>query len=349
MRPGLAGGGAQENDSRFLIWPCRQRDDTILTLLPGGDDMKLQLRVLRRWITLALFAVSLPVTPAAATCTLTSLTTLPLTIAGSRLYVPVSMNETPGLFLLDTGAELTLLTSAFAARSSVGLDRHAGQKTIGGVGGRETLPVNMAHARRIDVGKISFNDWEFAVVAPEAGGLGGIEHDGVLGMDFLHYFDLDIDLPAATLTLWRLTDCKDIHPEWKGDYDAIPVKHTARQKVTMPIFIDNAFLDVVFDTGSPGAWLTHDAASKAGATDAMLAKDNEAGAGGFGGHVPAVRHRFQLLLVGSAQFPNPTLTVENETSRREYADGLVGWRFLNARKIWISYATDTLFVQPVGK
>lgn len=311
--------------------------------------MKPNFRFFRRGLLLALFAATILAKQAGATCTLTSITTVPLTIAGSRLYVPVSMNETQGLFLVDTGSELTMLSSAFAAQSHVGLDRHAGQKTIEGVGGRETLPVNMAHARRIDVGKISFNDWEFAVLAPEAGGLGGIEHDGVLGMDFLHYFDVEIDLAAETLTVWRLTDCKEIHPEWQGDYDAIPLKHTARQKVTIPIFIDNAFLDVVFDTGSPGAWITHDAAARAGATDAMLAKDGEAGAGGLGGHVPAVRHRFQLLLVGSGQFPNPAITVENETGRREYADGLVGWRFLNARKIWISYATDTLFVQPAGK
>jgi predicted aspartyl protease len=304
---------------------------------------------LLRWLTLVGFAAALPLGQAAATCTLSSLTTIPLTIAGSRLYVPVSMNETQGLFLVDTGSQLTLLTSAFAAQSHVGLDRHAGQEVLSGLGGRETLPVNMAHARRIDVGKIAFNDWEFAVVPPEAGGLGKTAHEGILGMDFLHYFDIDMDLAAGTLTLWRLTGCKDIYPEWKGDYDAIPLKHTPQQSVTIPIFIDNAFLDVAFDTGADGAWLTHSAAARAGATDAMLAKDAESGAGGIGGRVPAVNHRFQLLMVGSGQFPNPTIGVESETSRREYVDGLVGWRFLNARKIWISYATDTLFVQPLGK
>ena len=311
--------------------------------------MNLHFRFRRRWLPLAVFAALLPAGPAAATCTLTSITTVPLTIAGPRLYVPVSMNETPGLFMLDTGSETTILTSAFAVQAHVGLDKHAGLISLEGIGGRSTLPVNQAHARRIDVGKIAFNDWEFAVVPPEAGGLGKTDHEGILGMDFLHYFDIDMDLETGTLTLWRLAECKDIHPEWKGDYDAIPLKHTASHSVTLPIFIDNAFLDVEFDTGSPGAWLTHEAAFKAGATDAMLEKDAEAGAGGIGGHVPAVRHRFQLLLVGSGQFPNPMIAVERETSRREYADGLVGWRFLNARKIWISYATDTLFVQPHGK
>jgi predicted aspartyl protease len=258
------------------------------------------------------------------------------------------MNETSGLFLVDTGSQVTLLTSAFAARAHVGLDSHAGQLTISGIGGRETLPVNQAHARRINVGKIAFNDWEFAVVPPQAGGLGKTEHDGILGMDFLHYFDIDMDLAAGTLTLWRLAGCKDLHPEWKGDYDAIPLKHTPSQSVTIPIFVDNAFFDVMFDTGAPAAWLTHDAAARAGATDAMLAKDPEAEAGGIGGRVPSVLHRFQLLLVGSGQFPNATIVVEREATRSFYADGMVGWRFLNARKIWISYATDTLFVQPLG-
>jgi predicted aspartyl protease len=121
---------------------------------------------LLRWLAVPALAASWPAGPAAATCTLTSITTIPLTVTGSRLYVPVSMNETPGLFLLDTGAQQTVLTASFAAQSHVGLDQHAGREVFSGVGGRDTLPVNMAHVRRIDVGKIAFNDWEFAVMAP---------------------------------------------------------------------------------------------------------------------------------------------------------------------------------------
>jgi predicted aspartyl protease len=289
------------------------------------------------------------VSAADAACILEKNTTLPLTVAGPRLYVPVSINSSEGLFLLDTGSERTILTADFASKAHVGMDVHAGRGTITGVGGRETLPVNQAHARRIDVGTIAFQDWEFAVLPPEAGGLGKTQHDGVLGMDFLHYFDIDVDLQGSQLTLWRISGCHDIHPEWQGDYDAIPLQHTAHQSVTIPIFVDNAFLNVVFDTGAHSLLLTHDAGLKAGYTDAMGALDKDTGGRGFGGRFLSVVHRFKLLLVGKGEFDNPAIVVETESPRTSYGDGLINWRYLKARKFWISYATNTLFVQSDGK
>jgi predicted aspartyl protease len=283
---------------------------------------------------------------AAATCTLGSVAAVPLTISGSRLYVPVSLNETEGRFLVDTGASLTVLAANYAARSHVGIDVHAGQKIFSGAGGRETLPVNQAHVRRIEVGKLAFQDWEFAVL-PEAAGETG--RDGVLGMDFLHYFDLDFDLVGRTLTLWRLSGCSDIHPEWQGDYDAIPLVHTANQGVTMPIFIDNAFLNVEFDTGADGVLLTRAAGARAGVSDEWLAKATDTRRTGIGGHFPSTTYQFQLMLVGKGEFDHPAVDVETESHRTSYADGLIDWRYLKARKFWVSYATNTLFVQPAGK
>ncbi len=294
------------------------------------------------------FLCMTPATAANAECTVTKVGTMPLTVVGSRLYVPVTMNDTDGVFMLDTGAEKTLLNGDFASRAHVGLDRHAGGITFSGGGGRETLRVNQAHVRRTDIGKVAFNDWEFAVMPPEAGGLAKDERDGILGMDFLHYFDMDMDLQAGTLNLWRLAGCKDIHPEWQGDYDAIPMTHTARQNVTIPIMLDNVFLDIVLDTGAAGLLISRDAATRLGLTDAMLAADKGAAAAGIGGKFPSVRHRFQKLMVGSGQIDKPMVVVETEAHRTVYGDGLMDWRYLGAKKIWLSYGTNTLFVQKKG-
>ena len=287
--------------------------------------------------------------PAAATCELSKVTTVKLTIEGSRLYVPVSINETEGQFILDTGSELTMLNADFADQAHVGLSTYAGQVSMTGLGGRSSLPVNQAHARTTEVGTIKFPDWLYPVLPREMVAKDKTERQGLLGMDFLHYFDMDMDLQAGTLTLWRVTGCTDIHPEWQGDYDAIPLKHTVRQSVTMPIFVDDAFLDVVFDTGADGAWLTRDAAARAGVTDEMLAKDKSDNGAGVGGEVAAAAHLFKLLLIGSGEFPNARITVETKRRQSFYSDGLVDWRFLRARKIWISYPTNTLFVQKIAK
>jgi predicted aspartyl protease len=286
---------------------------------------------------------------ASAACKVGLVTTLPLTISGPRLYVPVSVNETAGLFMVDTGAAETILTGAFAKKSVVGLLETPEQYTIPGVGGRATLPVMKAHTRRVDIGTVSFPDWAFLVLPPEAGGLGKTEHDGILGMDFMHYFDIDVDIEGHKLSFWRVTGCTDIHPVWQGDYDAIPLKHTAGQNVSLPMFIDNAFLDIVFDTGAAGVLLTHGAALQAGATDAQLARDPDPHGGGIGGKFPAVVHHFKLMLVGKAEFDNPAIVVETENHTSFYADGLMDWRYLKPRKFWLSYATKTLFVQSAPK
>jgi predicted aspartyl protease len=285
------------------------------------------------------------VTSARAECTLTKVGTMKLTVDGSRLYVPVSMNDTDGVFLLDTGSERTILNGGFAERAHVGLDRHAGQTMMSGGGGRESLLVNQAHVRHTDIGKVAFNDWEFVVMPAESGGLAKAERDGILGMDFLHYFDMDIDLQAGKLNLWRVAGCTDIHPEWKGNYDAIPMAHTGHQNVTIPIMLDNVFLDVVLDTGAGGLLLSREAASKLGLTDAMLGTEKDAGSAGIGGKFPAVLHRFNMLMVGTGKIKSPMARVETEAHRTGYGDGLMDWRYLGAQKIWHSYGTNTLFVQ----
>jgi len=297
-------------------------------------------------ITAALLA---PLASAHATCGLGKAGTMPLTIQASRLYIPVTMNDTNGVFMVDTGSERSIVDGAYADRAGIGIDRHAGQGTLRGVGDRETIPVNQGHVRSAKIAGIAFHDWEFPIVPAEVGGLGRDEHDGLLGMDFLHFFDLDFDLEAHTLTLWRVVGCSDIHPEWQGDYDAIPLKHTAGQRVTMPIFIDDAFLDVNLDTGADGAIITLDAAHRAGVTDAMLAHDADPQGAGIGGHFAAAVHQFKLLLIGSGQFPNARVAVDLNPKNEGFQDGLVDWRFLHARRFWLSYATSTLFVQKAVK
>jgi predicted aspartyl protease len=291
--------------------------------------------------------------PSRATCNVNRATTVPLTIEGSHLLVPVSINETPGQLLLDTGSEDTLLSSAYADRAHIGMSHYSGdtnairyyeRKYYHG-SNNSSLPMLQAHARHIEVGTISFQDWQFSVVPAEAAGAGFVARDGNLGMDFLHYFDIDIDLQARKLTLWRVTGCTDIHPVWQGDYDAIPLKHTGHQNFTIPAFVDNAELELEFDTGAGGVWLTRGAASKAGVTDAMLAKDRPVQTTEVGVALQDSVHQFQVLLIGNGEFDKPDIFVEREKSTYAGPDGLVDWRYMNAQRLWISYVTNTLFVQ----
>ena len=294
-----------------------------------------------------LMATSLP---AAATCTVGKLTTVPATVIGDEIYLPITMNEATGLFLLDTGSAETMLNSAFADKAGANMDRRAGRYVYVGAGNKETLPAFKGHIRVTHIGDIHYQDWEYAIA--DLGGVspGGTPMGGVLGMDFMHYFDVEIDFAAKTVSIYRLTGCMDVHPpSWSGDYDAIPLKHTPDHNLTLPVFLDNADLDMEFDTGAEGILVTRDAAAKAGADNAMLARDQANQGGGIGGRFAIARHHFKLLLIGGGVYPDVDLAVENERGRSGQTDGLVGLAALKAQRVWISFTTNTLFVQGAPK
>jgi predicted aspartyl protease len=295
-----------------------------------------------------LLAACLAAPPVSATCTIGRAAIVPLTVQSGRAIIDISMNGHPGKFEVDTGAAETLLDPTYAQDAHVGLDRNAGQLVMVGAGGHQSLRIWRAHVRQTQIGGLKFPDWEYAVLD---GPLPSQFHvDGLLGTDFMHYFDIELDGPAGQMTIWRLSDCKDVRPAWAGDFDAIGLKPTKGQKLSMPIWIDNAFLDVLFDTGAGGLLLTRDAANRAGATDQALDRDRASNGKGVGGAFDVSVHRFHTLLVGSGVFNNPEIAVDAHPLRGngdtyDGRDGILGLRLLLADKIWISFGTDTLFLQ----
>jgi predicted aspartyl protease len=271
---------------------------------------------------------------------------VPITMVNGYVYLPVTMNGETGNFLLDTGSSETLVDSAFASRAGVGMDRHAGEFVYRGAGNKETLPGFHGHVRITEVGKIRFQDWEYGMLDLSRLSHSGARKDGILGMDFLHYFQIALDFPGKTLSLYRLSGCGDIAPPWKKDYDAIPLSHTPSHKVTIPVFVDNALLNLEFDTGAGGGvLLTRDAAAKAGVDESAIAKDKVTTGTGLAGGFNVAHHRFGLFLVGSAVYKDHVLGIENERSERGETDGLVGLGPLDAERVWLSFSTNTLFVQ----
>jgi hypothetical protein len=300
-----------------------------------------------------LLAASLSVQAAAATCAVAKLTTVPATLLHGKIFVPMTMNEATGLFELDTGSAETLLNADFAQKAGAGMDRRAGQLQYIGAGNKSTLPVFKGHVRMTHLGEIPAQDWEYGIVdlkdtvGRELPGAGGL-----LGMDFLHYFDVEVDFVSKTVSIYRLKNCTgDMHPpSWAGDFDAIPLKHMPDHNLSLPIFLDNAFLDAELDTGWGGPpQVTKAAAAKAGVDEAALARDRAARGFGIGGLFSAYLHRFDMFLIGGGVYPNALLLVENEQPRHGEPEAILGLSALKAQRIWISFTTNTLFVQGAPK
>ena len=118
--------------------------------------------------------------------------------------------------------------------------------------------------------------------------------------------------------------------------------------VSVPVTIGVSTMELTLDTGAPGLVLTRRSAARAGATPEILDEDREIGGNGVNNRAFEARlHIFSRLEFGSQVFGDvPAAVVEN--SRLDRYDGLLGLMFLRRSRVWLSYATGTIFMQPNG-
>lgn len=120
---------------------------------------------------------------------------------GSRIFVQATMPDgVKGLFLIDTGAAISVLSESTAQRLSLDIQRNYGY--VEGLGGRARL--DYAVVDNLALGEAIVPEVSFAVGvrgAPEYAGF--MPLDGILGNNVWSRFVLEVDYPADTLVLHR--------------------------------------------------------------------------------------------------------------------------------------------------
>jgi predicted aspartyl protease len=289
-----------------------------------------------------------------AECRVARVAQMKLTVEHNRLYVPVTVNDTAGEFMVDTGAFHSLIDSGFASRAGVRMDAHQPRYSLGGFGGN-SLPVQAGRLRMLEFAGAKIPDREMPIYDfSQDFARVGVPVDGLLGADLLDLLDVELDFSGNTLSLWRLFDCHDIEPlHWSGDYASIPMTRLSDKHIKIPIWLDGADMDAMLDTGAGGLLLSREAALRAGATAEELAQDRVVEGAGIGGKGTSRRHHFHVLLIGKDEYHDIDAGVSdkpaNASAMFEKYDAIVGMRYLFHHRVWISYGTETLFLQTLPK
>jgi clan AA aspartic protease (TIGR02281 family) len=116
---------------------------------------------------------------------------IPFKREGNLMIVEGAVNGAPVRFIFDTGAELTVLPSSFAARLGVGA-RNGIFITIGGIGGSVDVPLVEAD---IAVGEAEVRDLEATVNDTP------VPDTGLLGANFLSDYKVNIKNAANQIVL----------------------------------------------------------------------------------------------------------------------------------------------------
>jgi predicted aspartyl protease len=258
--------------------------------------------------------------------------------------VTLSVAGGPIRFILDTGAERTLVTPEAAKRLGLTAQEaypRAVQGLTGGIG------ANDARLQHLTAGGHALPDAGVLVSAVALPSDPDRPTDGLLGADILADFDVDLDLPHRRVTLYTKRSCQASPLPWSFSYDTIAAHRSLHDHLFFPVSLDGHQLAAVIDTGSQTTVLDTQAAMTAGLSAALLDHDTASTIRGATAVAAAShRHRFRRLEVGGEAFANATVTITRFSL--EDADLILGIDFLASRRVWFSYGTHQLFIAPSG-
>ncbi len=268
---------------------------------------------------------------------------VPVETIGRLPISTLMLNGQPARFIVDTGAERTVIAEAASQRLGLARDAWVGT-TMSGIGGIQSRPD--ALPRSITLAGVPLVRNTLAhdsslVVTPELRG----QADGLLGRDYLSRYDLDIDLPHQRIGLEAVQGCSGRFLPWPAPYMALKPLLPMQAGIVLPVTLDGHPLRALLDSGASSSLLAAPGMFRVGLGLAQTEADPSQTVNGIGPH-PVVmrRHRFASLSVAGTPWPRPEIWVA-PAHLTPIVDMLLGMDWLAARHVWVSYATGQVFVR----
>jgi Predicted aspartyl protease len=268
---------------------------------------------------------------AAEDCTLAIVSKLPMDIVNAGVMtVPVTLNKKPFQMLVDTGDYYSIITTRTAKLLDVN-PVPAGNFLLRGWGG--TKIDRFVNLDQFGFGRLSRDRTQFMVTPRDE-----LNFDGLLGADFLYFFDLDFDFAKATLNLISPDHCKGKVVYWtKGEYGIVPFDYKDRS-IQLTVMLDGKEVRAVLDTGASDTVMSLEKAEDLFGIDEKTLKDHKG------------RYPFKTLSFGDVSVNNPDISLVSEKASKMLDWGgprlLLGMGVLRRLHLYISYKEETLYVTP---
>jgi hypothetical protein len=296
---------------------------------------------------LSLIVCCLFAAAAHAACRVEPRTTIPVAVVDGHILVTVQVNDVPGTFVLDTGAERTLMGEDVVRRLGIERDGWVAS-AVRGLGGIEQRPNALPRSLRLGGlvlrRRTLLGDSSVTVGPLPVNEIAGRPIAGLLGRDFLGAFDLDLDLPDGRITVYDVSGCDGWFLPWTVAYAAIPLSMPMDAALVVQVLLDGRKLRALIDSGASASLVTASGMVRLGLTPDLLTHDPGGSGGAVGSAaVPMRRHSFSELRVGPDVWRQPVLWVAR-AHVIPIVDMLLGADWLGSRRVWLSFATKQMFV-----
>jgi tetratricopeptide (TPR) repeat protein/predicted aspartyl protease len=276
---------------------------------------------------------------AASSCKLSRLAELPITIVGARATVPVKINGQEAPFIIDSGAELGVLSGSWAKR----LDVHAtngSDRALSGIGGIQR--VHRATIDQFNLAGLPLRRMEFFI------GQSGLEEPlaGVVGENILGAYDTEYDFANGVVRIFKPENCgdSDFLAYWSdGKASVTPIQGEGRHHlIVTEVTVNAQRMKAIWDTGAPRSFLTEWSAKQAGVTAKTKGAQFAGPVGGFGDGVSeSWIAPFDSFAVGGEKVTNTRLRFM-DAEVGPY-DMLLGFDFFLSHRVYVANSQHKVY------
>ncbi|MCI0388933.1 MAG: aspartyl protease family protein [Acidobacteria bacterium] len=277
------------------------------------------------------------------------LASIPFVLHLNLIYLKISVNGSePCWFILDTGAQVTIIDSEAAQRSALKYENLSGQASGAGA---ETLSVAVASSVSLSLSgfKTSFDQLYVVPIGQIVSPFAGRATHGMLGYDFISRYVIEIDYAERRIHLY---DPQTYQYTGKGEVFSLSIANNhplIRVELRMPGG-KTAEANLIFDTGAaPSLLLLTSFVEEQGlmASGGDKIPDLTGGAGGLS---PAVAGRIEELRFGKVAVKN--LVAQFSQSKEDVlaqfpeTDGVLGAEILRRYTVIWDYSRSRMILEP---
>ena len=277
----------------------------------------------------------------------TGVARLPFEYQARHVWLRASVDGGPPAdFIFDTGASITVIDSAYAAKIGLRTEGLQQGQGAGATGSASFAVLSSLTVAAADGDGIEVKDARVAVLNVNSILAPYFWRDcaGVIGFDFINRFVDEIDFDARRLTLY---DPKTF--QYEGQGKAVPMTLAGHTPVVTMRLDDGITGDFRVDVGSGSTVDLHTPFVKRHDLMTKTGRGVDVMGGGFGGTFTTHVVRMKKLEIGPYSWTDPVVSLSQATvgafTSEDYA-GNIGNRLLERFKVTLDYERRQMWLEP---
>jgi len=276
--------------------------------------------------------------PATQTCQMVHVTDLKVLRQGRAFFTEIAINGQPAVVQVDTGSSDNLITEDAAHRLGMKVSV-SGDVYVEGVGGRQMA--GTAQSREVSLGDAHGKQLAFSTIPDRVHHLGA---DGLLGMNFLYGFDLDLDFWGGHVGLYKtIGGCDSPRAALAQPLYSVDLLPGTGTSPEVMVSINGQSLQAMIDTGADRTTIFRQAARRAGLITGDLADGLKFGGVGLRA-VKGERRISAPVVIGDLTISKLPVNVVDQRTLGD-VDMLLGFDFVTHVHVWISHSSRTVIMQ----